>query len=603
VTARRARRALLTLAALAALVPALAPGNAVAHAVLTGTDPPSGTVLKTQPEQVEFQFTEPVEGAFGAIRVFDRKAARAEQGDAFHPDDAGSRLAARLRPDLAQGTYTATYRVISADGHPVSGGLLFSVGKATAAASVSELLGDTGTGGPTTQIGFGASRAIQYGATALAIGAMIFLLVVWIPGLLAVAGGEARWRAASEAFASRLRVLVIGAVAAGVVSGALGIVFQGATAAGVSFWDALDPNVVGDVLDTRFGTVWGLRLVVWLVLAVGFAFVLSGSRRPVLRSASVGATGSALPANSPGWPAIAAIGVPLGLLAIAPALAGHANLQSPSGVTFSANVVHVLAVSTWTGGLTALLFALPVATRKLEPPDRPRLLASTVARFSTMAGAAVALILLTGIAQSLVEVRNLDNLTGTAFGRSALIKFCLLVGPLVALGAYNRQRMLPRLRAIAAGGKSLGTTGLTFRRALRGEIALVVVVLGVTAALASYPPATSGSKGPVSVTERLGPAEATLTVDPARIGPNVMHVYINDARTGQPFDRTKEFAVRLALPDKDIGPLAQSARRAGPGHYVMDGASFGVSGDWRVRLTARVSEFDQYSATMEVPIR
>jgi copper transport protein len=598
---RSARRAVLTLAV---LLPALVPGSAFAHASLVGTDPPSGSVLKKQPEQIAFKYTEGVEATFGAIRVFDGKSARVEQGDAFHPDGVDAQLAVRLKPGLAQGTYTATYRAISADGHPVSGGMVFSVGKATKAASVSELLGDTGGGGTPTDIGFGAARAIQYGATALAIGATLFLIVVWIPGLLAVAGGEARWRAASEAFASRLRTLLIAAVAAGVVSGVLGIVFQGATAAGVSFWQALDADVIGNVLETRFGTFWGLRVLVWLGLTVALVFALSGSRRPVLRSASVGATGSALPVNAPGPAAMAALAVPLGMLAVAPALAGHASLQSPSGVTFTANVIHVLAVSAWIGGLATLLFALPAATRKLEPPDRSRLLASTVARFSTLAGPAVLVIVLTGIAQALVEVRNLDNLIDTAFGRSVLIKFCLLLGPLVALGAYNRTRMVPRLRAIAAGGEPPGGTGLTLRRALRAEIAIVVVVLGVTAALASYPPAIAGgNEGPVTATERMGPAEATLTVDPARIGPNVMHVYLNDAKTGQPYDETKEFTVRMSLPEDKLGPIAQSARKAGPGHYVMDGATFGVAGDWQVRMSARVSDFDQYSATMEVPIR
>ena len=61
------------------------------------------------------------------------------------------------------------------------------------------------------------------------------------------------------------------AVVLGVLSGLAGIVLQGATAGGTSFWSALDPGVVREVLGTRFGRIWGLRVLVWLVLGTVLA--------------------------------------------------------------------------------------------------------------------------------------------------------------------------------------------------------------------------------------------------------------------------------------------------------------------------------------------
>ena len=55
--------------------------------------------------------------------------------------------------------------------------------------------------------------------------------------------------------------------------------------------------------------------------------------------------------------------------------------------------------------------------------------------------------------------------------------------------------------------------------------------------------------------------------------------------------------------EKRLGPLKQSVRKAGPGHFIVDGATFGVPGDWRVALTSRVSDFDEYAATADVRIR
>jgi copper transport protein len=320
----------------------------------------------------------------------------------------------------------------------------------------------------------------------------------------------------------------------------------------------------------------------------------------VLRPASVGATGLA-PARF-GRASLLLLAVPLGFLVISPALSGHASLERPSAVLVPANAIHVLAMSVWVAGLVLLLFVLPRATRRLEPPDRTRLLAATLARFSPIALASVLAILATGLVQSWFQVEQLGNLIDTAFGRSALIKFGLLVGPLMALGAYNQRRLLPRLRAAAEGGATPGRDGVLLRRSIRTEIALLAVVLGVTAALVSYAPSGSVSSGPQSVTASFGPADLQLTVDPARVGPNEMHVYLTDKQTGSQYDRVQEFTAELLLPAEQLGPLKAEARKAGPGHYVMNGALFGVAGDWEVKVTGLVSEFDAYYATLKVGI-
>src|ERR1700679_1017496 len=124
------RRSAIAAFALAVLVALLAPAAALAHAQLEGTSPERGAVVKHEPGAVIFRFDEPVEGNFGAVRVYDADGARVDEGDAFHPDGEGPRLGVHLKPGLPDGSYTATYRVISADGHIVSSGFVFSIGKA-----------------------------------------------------------------------------------------------------------------------------------------------------------------------------------------------------------------------------------------------------------------------------------------------------------------------------------------------------------------------------------------------------------------------------------------------------------------------------------------
>ena len=249
-----------------------------------------------------------------------------------------------------------------------------------------------------------------------------------------------------------------------------------------------------------------------------------------------------------------------------------------------------------------LVLALPVATRRLQSADRTRLLAATLLRFSPLALGCVAVLLATGTIQAFEHVGSWDALLHTGFGRAVLVKVALIAA-LIALGAINRRRVVPRLRALAHEGAAPGAVGHLLRRTLRAEVILVVVVLGVTAALVSYPPPNSLAGGPFSGSTAIGPLRLEATVDPARLGPNEIHLYVLDAKDGSPFSATKELTVTLALPDEKIGPLPAKARAAGPGHYVVDTVQLVPAGDWRLHVTSRVSEFDQYEGSLTVPVR
>lgn len=589
-------RVALTLVLAAVGLGALAP-SAQAHAILEGTSPARGVTVKSQPKLIMFRFNEPVESSFGAVRVFDGKGRQVESGSVSHPRGQSS-VAIGLKAGLPEGSYTATYRVISADSHPVSGGFVFSIGKpGTTPKTVAQLTAQDKIG-RATQVGFAVARGVTYAATALSIGALAFLIWTWLPALGAVAGGDARWREASERFSRRLRGLLVIALATGVVSEACQLVFQGATGTGGTFWDALDRTVIREVLHTRFGTVHLLDLI-----AFSLFLVLAAPRgwAPVLRPASVGATGLAAPRF--GRIEIALM-VTLGaFLALSPALAGHASTQSPSALLIPVDTLHVAAMSIWVGGLGVLIAVLPAATRALDPPDRTRLLASVLLRFSPVALVAVSAILVTGLVQGYVHVRSLDHLINTGYGRAVLAKLILLLTALLALGAYNRQRAVPRMKALAQGGQAPGAAGVGLRRSLRAEVALLAVVIGVTSMLVSYAPPTATSTGPFSATRSLGPLELQMTVDPARTGSNVMHFYLLNAKDGSQFTGSKQVSVLMSLPDKSIGPLKADAHNAGPGHYVVLAADFVPSGKWKVQIVDRVSEFDEYSTTVDVPIR
>jgi copper transport protein len=141
------------------------------------------------------------------------------------------------------------------------------------------------------------------------------------------------------------------------------------------------------------------------------------------------------------------------------------------------------------------------------------------------------------------------------------------------------------------------------RRTLRFELALGLAALAATGALSSYAPSVAESSGPYATTVNVGPARLEVTVDPARVGPNQLHLYLFDRKTGAAFEQTKELRVTAAMPAKRIAAITLSPHIAGPGHYVVDGASLAVAGDWTITVVDRVSDFDEYQTRFTVPIK
>jgi len=564
--------------------------RADAHATLESTTPERGAALEQAPGEVVLRFSEPVEIAFGAVQVFDGAGKQVAEGDAYHPDGAGTAVAVRLPPDLPEGGYTVTFRVISADSHPVAGGFTFGVGAGAAAPAtpVADLLAGQDSG-PVTSVAFAVVRAIQYGAIALGLGVLAVLLVAWFPALRS----NAAFDGAAAPFRGRAEVLLLAAAGAGVASALVGLVLQTAVAGGTSFWSALGDT--GTILETRFGVVWGLGAVAWAFVLVAVTMARATEQRRLPRIAG-GAPDA--PRDSAGPNGLLVIpGAALLALALLPGLGGHAGTQEPVAVLLPANVLHVLAAGAWIGGIATLVVALPAATRRLEPSERTRLLVAVLARFSALALVAVAVLLAGGIVQSIVQLGAFDDLLDTSFGRAILVKAGLVCG-LLALGWLNRRRILPALDRPGPPGRA----GLLLRRSLRTEVALGAAALAATGALAGYTPATARTAGPFSGSAEAGPARVDLTVDPARPGPNELHLYMFNRDDGSQYDATREMTVTAALPERGIEPIRLRASKAGPGHYLVARAPLSPAGEWEIEIAARITEFDELRTTFTVPV-
>ena len=202
-------------------------------------------------------------------------------------------------------------------------------------------------------------------------------------------------------------------------------------------------------------------------------------------------------------------------------LAGHAWTAPDRWVAVVSDVVHLGAVSVWIGGLVALFAVLPLLGRA----TRVRL----ATRFSALALGAVVLVAASGTVSGWQQVRTLDGLTSTSYGRLLLAKVAGFA-VLVVLGWLNRARLVPLVE------RTVGP----LRRSLRIELAVAAVVLALTAALIHQPPArTTASDGPFDTTVEAEAGEVlSATVDPAEAGPNDIHLYFTD-RVGRAAGRRR----------------------------------------------------------------
>ncbi|MFM9708423.1 copper resistance CopC/CopD family protein [Streptomyces galilaeus] len=389
-------------------------GQASAHAALTGSDPAQGTVVDKAPTQVSLTFSEQVSTGADAVRVLDPKGKRVDTGEPSAVG--GTTYSVPLHSGLPDGTYTVTYQVVSADSHPVAGAYTFSIG-APSATSVSASTREAGDGAVGGLYGFG--RYMSYAGFIVMVGGAAFVLACWPAGTgvralqrLVISG----WLALTSA---TLFLLLLRGSYTG--SGELGDVF--------------DLELLGQVLQTKTGAALVSRLLL-LAAAALFIAVLFGAydkregeeKRDLTFGLAVGGT-------------VVAAG-----LAASWAMAEHASTGLQPGIAMPVDIVHLVAVATWLGGLCALLVAL---YRGDTPVGLP-----AVRRFSQVAFGSVVALVVTGVYQSWRQLGSWSAFTETRYGQLLLIKIGL-VALLVGI-AWISRRWTNRLGE-TAGGKPAGT--------------------------------------------------------------------------------------------------------------------------------------------------
>jgi copper transport protein len=523
----RALRRGLVCAALAAVFGLLFASPAAAHAELIATNPVHGAQLADAPDAIEMTFTESVNLLEGGIRLLDSAGVTVSTP---RPVVDGKTVAWSMPADLADGSYTVTWKLVSSDGHPIAGAFSFGVG-VTAANTLGITPGVTSAapespGAPWPVV---AARLAGYLAFALLAGVVAFVL----------------WCSAGTRTGPPLERLVRIGIVGGLLATLAGLLVQGPYSAGLPMSQLLDPLLLRETVATPFGTAMVRRLALYAIVGV-LVWRLSG-----------------LVARPHRWL------VPAGVIGIAVTISstGHGN-GSGRLVDLGVVALHALTAGIWVGGLIVLV-ALGRTVERRE-----------WLRFGGLALACVLALVATGALNSLREVTSVQQLWQTRYGVVLLVKLALVAATLAAAGVSRRRLQQER------------TPGRSVR--LEGGLTVGVLVVTALLSMTSPPPqgtapsrllaagaeAATGANDAVEMS--LGDrGKAVLAVLPATTAGSELRLVLTDDR-GQPL-RASGVDLKLSNPDRELGGIpVRMARRNGvwTGDY-----RFPLTGVWKATLT------------------
>jgi copper transport protein len=515
--------------------------EAAAHAALVESVPADGAAVETSPQEVRLVFNEPV--APVTIKLLDA-AGTAVAGISVEALDRTVTL--RLGEALPDGTYIVSYRVTSADSHPVAGSILFAIGAAMAQPPQRAALATA----PLWRIAVAVNKFLWMALSLATAGLAMYLLLCGTsiqPGTVR----QLEWRLRIAA----LSALPLALLAVGLAGGLL-----------------LDAGAAG-LLDAETWRVGGMTTLA-RSMAVGSAGLAISALASRL-GASRARTGARV----------------VGVLLIAGSfgLTGHAATVEPAIAMGPAVAIHAGLAAFWWGSL----LGLGVVLRESAPIAA----APVVRRFSRTAVAAVGVLLALGIAIGLVQLGRLSALAEPGYGL-ALCGKLLLVGGLLAIAICNKLRLLPRL----ADGDVVALR--TLRRSVRIETALVLLVFAATAALGQLPPPRTQAATSAAVTAEAVSTKgsmATVEISPGGAGRNEIFLRLTDA-AGRPL-AAQEVALSVSLPSAAIEPIRRRLHEVAPGRYHLPELTLPMSGRWSVRIEALVSDFDKRTFTLEAEIR
>ncbi len=532
----------------------LHPNPAEAHASLERSDPPAYASLSSAPARVRLWFAEPVEPKFTSIEIYDSLGRRVDYGDLRIEDD-GKVVSVGLRKD-ANGVLTVEWSNVSkVDGHGISGSFVFGIGTR----SIPQQENTSQRPNTSFKFVFASTivRFLNFLFMAIALGGLIFQLVV--------VNHVSKLSSSKHLSAPINQVVRLSTFALLLVSLMIWP---------LEVWASGEVKLssMGNILDTRLGLIWLIRLIL-VILSVSILTIVPNNE----------------------YTSWIAVFTNLGVV-LTTSLISHSASSISSLIN---DYLHLTAMAIWVGGLLCFILLL---SRSTEPTRDEQAIFQILPAFSRIAITCVAVLAATGIYSAFIHIRYMNALTGTIYGLLVLSKAILLL-PALMIAAGNLYIGSKRLQQAV---KRLPWFPINTRQLLlstRVEGLIIIVILLTTGVLTTLSPPVSGQRSNAAfyAETKADSATISLSVDPAFAGV-ANSIDIELSKGGLPISNASEVLVRFSNPGEGISQSEAKARNVGNGHYTLYGPYFGIAGDWEVQIVAHIPGKADANSTFLVPI-
>lgn len=440
---------------------------AAAHNTLLSSDPADGATLEVAPTEITWTFDNSVPLETMTVTAIDASGVRTELSGSTHGAAGDTQVLTPL-PQLQDGEVSMRWRLVGPDGHPITGRVDFTITADQTATTPEQTTTSPPPATPSTAIPSPDAQTVGDDLGEFSTPAAVrwilrytsYLAIMAVVGILLTSA--AVWGEAGTD--PTLRRLLSYALLATALLGLAQLLVIASDIAAAPPWSAIS------AVDAATSTDAGLAFAARIVLALTMWFLLF--RDDLVHPEDY-------------WSVVSLAG--LGLLGTW-AFAGHSSSMRWSTLGILADIAHHGAAAAWIGGLAIVGWIV-------IPTADPAVVVPVVRRFSSVAAASVAILVATGIVQSMRLVGNPIDLLTVDHGRYLAVKLAILAG-MLAIANANRRRVERHLD----DPDSLAHHIHPLRKAMLSELAIGLIIVAVTAAMVVAPPATSETAGAIGTT-------------------------------------------------------------------------------------------------------
>jgi len=528
--------------------------NVSAHAYVTNSNPGENEILDTPPDNVTIEFNEKIQSGFASIHVLNSSGERVDENNLHINEKTNKSMTVDLKDDLPNDIYTTEWKVVSADGHTISGIIPFSIGELPEGVSFPE---QQNTGTMSTIVSTVFNRGFLYIGFSLYMGIMLFYLA-WY-----------RSKELSEKLINRTKKTAKISFILLALSILSFLFIQTASYSGGSFLEGIKPkNLLVTLQSTKEGKIWIIQLLLFIVLCISNMYVLKKNSLLIKKMWII--------------PSLAFIGIIL-----VKAFSGHPSSSPYESLAITLDFFHMLAASIWLGGMIVIILFLREGVFAKEGKGHD-LYWGTLDKYSVWALFSVAVLVISGAINASLLIPDFHSLVSTTYGITLLVKVGLLLF-MLGFGCYHliHRKLLNKQEF--------------YKKSIKLEMSIGILVLIITSIFTQIQTPTLPIDKPFYGEAELGYNEnISLSISPKKTGIQnqyEINVFDNNRKTIDPIEQ-----VTISL-SKDGKEISFTLDREKEGYYLNRNLLLNQPGNWKIEVHVLTKDLESYELPFTMQVR